>query len=59
MERLVRHAALTGYPEVARSVGLDPARLMAAEGLDVAALADQDRWTPAVPVARLLERSAA
>ncbi|MGY1616982.1 AraC family transcriptional regulator [Geodermatophilus sp. SYSU D00691] len=59
MDRLVRYAALTGYPEVARSVGLDPARLMAEEGLDVDALADQDRWIPAVPVARLLERSAA
>jgi AraC-like DNA-binding protein len=32
---------------------------MAEEGLDVAALADQDRWIPAVPVTRLLERSAA
>ena len=59
MDRLVRYAALTGYPQVARSVGLDPARLMADEGLDIAALADQDRWIPAVPVARLLERSAA
>ncbi|MGY1738185.1 AraC family transcriptional regulator [Geodermatophilus sp. SYSU D00684] len=59
MERLVRYAALTGYPEVARSVGLDPARLMAAEGLDLGALAEQDRWVPAAPVARLLERSAA
>lgn len=59
MDRLVRFAALIGYPEAARSVGLDPARLMADEGLDVADLADQDRWVPAVPVARLLERSAA
>ncbi|MGY1739589.1 MULTISPECIES: AraC family transcriptional regulator [unclassified Blastococcus] len=59
MERLVRYAALTGYAEVARSLGLDPARLMAEEGLDVAALADPDRWTPAVPVARLVERSVA
>lgn len=59
MDRFVRYAALTGYAELARSVGLDPARLMADVGLDVAALADQDTWIPAVPVARLLERSAA
>src|SRR3712207_3759297 len=59
MDRFVRYAALTGYPELARSVGLDPARLMADEGLDIAGLAEQDTWIPAVPVARLLERSAA
>jgi AraC-like DNA-binding protein len=58
VDRFVRYAALTGYPEVARSVGLDPARLMADEGMDVAGLAEQDTWVPAVPVARLLERSA-
>jgi AraC-like DNA-binding protein len=58
VDRLVRYAALTGYPEVARSVGLDPARLMAEEGLDIARLSEPDTWTPAVPVARLLERSA-
>jgi AraC-like DNA-binding protein len=59
MDRFVRYAALIGYPELARSVGLDPARLMADEGLSVADLAEQDTWIPAVPVARLLERSAA
>ncbi|MGY1695633.1 AraC family transcriptional regulator [Geodermatophilus sp. SYSU D00814] len=59
MDRFVRYAALSGYPEVARSVGLDPARLMADEGLDIAGLAEQDTWIPAVPAARLLERSAA
>jgi AraC-like DNA-binding protein len=59
MDRYVRYAALTGYAELARSVGLDPARLMADEGLDIAGLTDPDRWVPAVPVARLLERSAA
>src|SRR3712207_6631651 len=59
MERLVRYAALTGYPELARSVGLDPARLMADEGLRITGLAEQDTWIPAVAVARLLERSAA
>ena len=59
MDRLVRYAALTGYPELARSVGLDPARLMADEGLDITGLADQDTWIPAVAVARVLERSVA
>jgi AraC-like DNA-binding protein len=58
MDRFVRYAALTGYPELARSVGLDPAQLMADEGLDIAGLANQDTWIPAIPVARLLERSA-
>ena len=28
MDRYVRYAALTGYAELACSVGLDPARLM-------------------------------
>ncbi|MGY1640318.1 AraC family transcriptional regulator [Geodermatophilus sp. SYSU D00703] len=59
MDRFVRYAALTGYPELARSVGLDPARLMTDAGLDIADLAEQDKWIPAVPVALLLERSAA
>ncbi len=59
MDRFVRYAALTGYPELARSVGLDPARLMADAGMDITDLAEQDTWVPAVPVARLLERSAA
>jgi AraC-like DNA-binding protein len=56
--RFVRYAALTGYADLARSVGLDPTRLLADEGLDIDDLAEQDTWTPAVPVARLLERSA-
>ncbi len=59
MSRFVRYASLTGYVELARSLGLEPARLLADEGLDIADLAEQDRWIPAVPVARLLERSAA
>ena len=59
MSRFVRYASLTGYAELARSLGLEPARLLADEGLDIADLAEQDKWIPAVPVARLLERSAA
>ena len=58
MDRLVRYATLICYPELARSLGLDPERLLAAEGLDAAELADQDRWVAAAPVGRLLERSA-
>jgi len=59
MDRHLRAASLLRYPELARSLGLDPERLMAAEGLSPAQLSDQDRWIPAAPVARLLERSAA
>jgi AraC-like DNA-binding protein len=54
----VRCATLDGYVGLARSCGLDPARLMAGVGLDVADLAVPDKWVPAADVARLLERSA-
>jgi AraC-like DNA-binding protein len=53
-----RTASLTGYAELARSVGLDPERLMAQAGLDPADLATPDAWVPAVRVARLLDSSA-
>jgi AraC-like DNA-binding protein len=55
----VRCATLDGYVGLARSSGLDPARLMAGVGLDIADLAVPDKWVPAGAVARLLERSAA
>src|SRR3954464_4187355 len=58
MRPCVRCATLDGYVRLARSSGLDPARLLAAVGLDVADLAVPDRWIPAAAVARLLERSA-
>ncbi|MBB3086025.1 AraC family transcriptional regulator [Geodermatophilus sabuli] len=58
MKRLVRYATLTGYADVARACGLDPARLMASVGLDIADLAATDKWIPGAPVARLLELSA-
>lgn len=58
MRPRVRTNALTGYAELARSTGLDPAALMAEVGLDVADLDVLDRWIPAAPVARLLELSA-
>lgn len=54
----VRCATLDGYVGLARSLGLDPAGLLASVGLDVADLAVPDKWVPAVDVARLLERSA-
>ena len=54
----VRCATLDGYVGLARSCGLDPARLLREAGLDVADLAVPDSWIPAAAVARLLERSA-
>ena len=54
----VRCATLDGYIGLARASGLDPARLLADEGLTVADLAVPDKWVPAAAVARLLERSA-
>src|SRR5918993_5836794 len=59
MRPCARYAALHGYAELAGSVGLDPARLLARVGLDLADLDVPDRWVPAVAVARLLELSAA
>ncbi len=58
MRPRIRTNTLTGYAELARSQGLDPAALMAAVGLDIADLEVPERWIPAAPVARLLELSA-
>src|SRR3954454_10502224 len=58
MPTRVRYASLTGYVGLAQSLGLDPARLMASVGLDVAGLSTPDVWVPAADVARLLELSA-
>ena len=44
----VRCATLDGYVGLARSLGLDPAGLLASVGLDVADLAVPDKWVPAV-----------
>jgi AraC-like DNA-binding protein len=54
----VRCATLDGYVSLARSSGLDPARLMAGVGLDVTDLAVPEKWVAAAAVARLLEASA-
>jgi len=59
MRRLVRSATLTGFVEVARSVGLDPVALMETHGLDPGDLGAPDRWISAPAVARLLDASAA
>jgi AraC-like DNA-binding protein len=58
MQPRVRTNTLTGYAQLARSVGIDPAALMAQVGLDIADLDVPDRWIPAAPVARLLQVSA-
>src|SRR5215218_7182954 len=58
MRPCVRSATLDGYVDLARSLGLDPIRLIAGVGLDVADLASPERWIPAGDVATLLQRSA-
>ena len=58
MRPRIRTNTLTGYAELARSKGLDPAALMAGVGLDMADLDVPDHWIPGAPAARLLELSA-
>jgi AraC-like DNA-binding protein len=58
MQPRLRSATLSGYPELARAVGLDPDALAAAVGLSTADLDGSDRWMPAASVSRLLELSA-
>jgi AraC-like DNA-binding protein len=59
MRPSIRSATLSGYSELARSVGLDPSRLMRECGLDPSCLSDPDRRIDATAVAKLLELSAA
>ena len=59
MKPQVRAAALTGYVDVSRALGIDPQALLKRVGLDVGYLAAQDRWIPAAAVAEVLELSAA
>src|ERR671913_1838746 len=54
----VRTATLDGYLGLARSAGLDPARILTRAGIAVADLAVPDKWVPAAAVSRVLERSA-
>lgn len=58
MADTVRAAALTGYVDLARSVGLDPLRMLDATGIPRVALADPDLRIPTVAVRELLEQSA-
>jgi AraC-like DNA-binding protein len=58
MEHLSRSAALTGYAELARSVGLDPYRILDAAGVSRRALTDPDLKVSASAVGRILETSA-
>lgn len=58
MVPLIRGAVLNGYVEVARSVGLDPFRMIAACGLPPACLTDPEVKVPAIAVVQLLENSA-
>ena len=57
-EPLARSAILTGYADLARSLGLDPLRLTAEQGLPPGCLANPDLWIPAFAVGRLFERTA-
>ncbi|RYF53574.1 MAG: hypothetical protein EOO27_25840 [Comamonadaceae bacterium] len=59
MQSTIRSATLIGYPELARSIGLDPDRLMRRCGLNPSCLADPDSRIDATAVAKLLETSAA
>ena len=59
MKPLVRVAALSGYIDVSRELGVDPRELLKRVGLDIGYLTTQDRWIPGTAVARLLELSAA
>jgi AraC-like DNA-binding protein len=58
MPSLIRSAVLSHYVEVARSVRLDPYRMIAEFRLPPASLTDPDLRIPAVAVGQLLEESA-
>ncbi|MCF8588077.1 AraC family transcriptional regulator [Gordonia liuliyuniae] len=59
MKPLARYASLANFVELARSLDLEPVRLLRSVGLDPGGVALQDRWIPASAVADLLERTAA
>ena len=58
MPRMIRSAVLTNYVEVARSVGLDPYRMITEFRLPHASLSDPEVKVSAGAVGRLLEASA-
>jgi Arabinose-binding domain of AraC transcription regulator, N-term len=59
MADLIRAACLTHYTDVARSVGIDPAKILKSVGLPLRGLTDPDIKIPSGGVRRLLEASAA
>ena len=58
MPRLIRSAALNNYVELARSLGLDPYRMIAACDLPATCLDDPEIKVPVTSVIKLLEESA-
>lgn len=58
MTDLIRSACLTSFPELARSLGLQPLRLLDACGIDRRCLDDPDIKLPAGAMGRLLEAAA-
>ena len=58
MINVVRGASLTNYAEIARRVGLDPARMLSEFGLPQRCLQDPELKVPMDPVRQLLEASA-
>ena len=59
MKPSARYASLNRYIELSQGLGIDPVRLMRANGLDPTRLAFQDTRIPAAAVIALLEDSAA
>ena len=58
MTDLIRSACLTSYPEVARSVGLEPIRMLREAGVDRRCLDDPDAKVSVAAIRRLIEGSA-
>lgn len=58
MDPQIRTAVLINYGEVARSFGLDPARMLRSAGIDPAAIQDSELMMPAAKGIQLLEDSA-
>jgi hypothetical protein len=54
----IRSASLAYYPEIARSVGLDPSKMLERVGLPRSCLRNPDLRISAEAVAELLEASA-
>lgn len=55
---LLRSASLTGFADIARAAGLDPARMMRAAGLNPSCLRDPESRISVAAVRRLLEATA-